>query len=497
MKIKRAVLVSSLIVVSVALILVIKFGTGVFSSRISPETDKEECMRLAREYLDRDKPESAVYPLLLAIQKDEEDFRPHSLLARAYYSSGIYHLAEKECSESLRIEPGNLEAVQLLCRIKYQQGRERWKKDDLNAAVSDFQLVVEQTQDQSLLDSIAFLTGGRSRMSRLTNDLFPDDAPSFSPDGRKIVYHSDTSYFLEDYGLQKKEIKKSRIMLMDADGGNQRSLSAPGSDQSSERFPRFSHDGKWLVYEKENSPPRLSDTVFNSDRDIVLKELATGEEKKLTQDANYDGLPSFSPDDKQVIFVSDRSGGSGIFTLDLKTGEITHLSMKESWDEKIGLLRHARGPILPYCPSYSPDGRRIAVHAGWDQRGILVFDVQTREWDRLTDGKMDCFFPSFSPDGKRIVFVSGHPEKEDLYLIGVDGSGQTRLTYDGGTKRYPSFSPDGQSIVFAGKRKDEPDNYFEIYLLELDRSISREILTERLSELKAAALEKAGGRFER
>jgi Tol biopolymer transport system component len=497
MKTKRAVIVSILIVVCAVLILVIKFGPGVFSSRISSETDKEECLRLAREYLDHDEPESAIYPLLLAVEKDQRDFRPHNLLARAYYSSGIYHLAEKECSESLRIEPGNPEAVQLLCRIKYQRGREKWKKDDLKAAISDFQLVVEQTQDQSFLDSVAFLTGGRLKMSRLTNDLFSDDAPSFSPDGRKIVYHSDTSYFLEDYGLQKKEVKKSRIMLMDADGGNQRSLSAPGNDRPSERFPRFSHDGKRLVYEKENSAPRLSDTVFNSDRDIFLKDLGTGEERRLTRDANYDGLPGFSPDDSQVIFVSDRSGGSGIFTLNLKTGKITHVSAKESWDEKIGLLRHARGPILPYCPGYSPDGSKIVLHAGWDRRGVLVFDVRTREWDRLTDPEMDCFFPSFSPDGTRIVFVCGRPEREDLYLIGVDGSDQTRLTYDGGTKRYPSFSPDGQSIVFAGKRKDEPDNYFEIYLLELDRSVSREILKERLSELEAAVLEKAGGRFER
>jgi Tol biopolymer transport system component len=496
MQTKRAVLISSAIAVCAAVILVIRLGGG-FSPRISSETDKDECLRIAREHLDRGEPESAIYPLLLAIQKDEGDFKSHNLLARAYYSCEIYHLAEKECSESLRMEPGNPEAVQLLCRIKYQQGRKKWKKDDLKEAISDFQLVVEQTQDQSLLDSVAFITGGRSRMTRLTNDLFPDDAPSFSPNGKKIVYHSDTSYFLEDYGLQKKEIKKSRIMLMDVDGGNKKSLSPPGNDQPSERFARFSHDGKWLVCEKENSPPRLSDTVFNSDRDILLKDLATGEEKRLTQDADYDDLPSFSPDDSQVIFVSDRSGGSGIFTLNLKTGEIKHLSMKKSWDEKIGLLRRARGPVLPYCPSYSPDGARIAVHAGWDQRGIYVFDVRTREWDRLTDGNSDCFFPSFSPDGKRIVFVSGRPEREDLYLIGVDGSDQIRLTYDGGTKRYPSFSPDGRSIVFAGKRKDEPDNYFEIYLLELDRSISPEMLKERLTELKAAALEKVGSRFER
>ena len=486
-------MVSALITVCAALILVIKFGLGEFSSRISPETDKEECLRLGREYLDRDEPESAIYPLLLAVQKDERDARSHLLLAEAYWASRIYNLAEKECSSSLQIEPENPEAVQLLCRIKYEQGRAKWRNDDLKAAISDFRLVTEKTRDRDLLDSIAFLTGGRLKMTRLTNDLFCDDAPSFSPDGQKIAYHSNTSYFLEDYGLQKKEVKKSRIMMMEADGADKRNLSPPGADEPSERFARFSHDGRLLVYEKENSAPRLRDTVFNSDRDIFVRDLRTGETRRLTHDANYDGLPGFSPDDSQVVFVSDRSGGSGIFTLNLASGEIRSLSLKKSWDEKIGLLRHARGMILPYCPSYSPDGRKIVLHAGWEQRGIFVFDIQTRDWGRLTDGEMDCFFPSFSPDGKRIVFVSGYPE-EDLYLIGVDGSDQIRLTYDGGTKRYPSFSPDGRSIVFAGKRKDEPDNYFEIYLLELDRSVSREILEDRLTELENAFSEKAGHR---
>ena len=94
-----------------------------------------------------------------------------------------------------------------------------------------------------------------------------------------------------------------------------------------------------------------------------------------------------------------------------------------------------------------------------------------------------CFFPSFSHDGKRIVFVSGSSEKEDLWLVNSDGSKPIRLTRDGGTKRYPYFSPDGNSISFAGKRKGEPNNYFEIYLLHLDQTISRDRLKQRLEGL--------------
>ena len=105
--------------------------------------------------------------------------------------------------------------------------------------------------------------------------------------------------------------------------------------------------------------------------------------------------------------------------MDLESGEIRNVSLKESWDEKIGLLRHLRGPILPYCPSFSPDGKTVLLHAGWRTRSIFLWDAEGKSCKRLTDGEMDCFFPLFSPDGKRIVFVSGRPEREDIYLIGA------------------------------------------------------------------------------
>jgi Tol biopolymer transport system component len=109
------------------------------------------------------------------------------------------------------------------------------------------------------------------------------------------------------------------------------------------------------------------------------------------------------------------------------------------------------------------------------------------------DRKEDCYFPSFSSDGKRIVFVSSyHEDEEDLYVMDADGSELTRLTCDGGTKRYPFFSPHGESIVFSGKRKGEPDYYFEIYLLYLGQTISRERLKERLVELEKAGLGEGG-----
>jgi TolB protein len=484
MKTRKALVISALTVACVAMVLIIRSAINGFIPKISPDSSKEECLSLARLSLDKGEPESAIYPLLLAIEADQADFEPHYLLARVYQQTEVFHLAEEECKKSLHLNPESREALELFCELKFDKGKSSWKREDLDKAITEFSFIVEKSGQAELLDSIAHLTGGRFKKVRLTDDLFFDDAPAFSPDGKQVVYHSDSTYFLEDYGLDKVEGKISRLFIMDADGKNKTCISPQGKDQSSQRFARFSHDGRFLVYEKENSSPQGSDTIFNSDRDIFMHDLKSGEVKRLTSDHTYDGLPSFSTDDEKIVFVSERPGGSSrIHTMDLQSGEIRSVSLKKSWDEKIGLLRHARGPVLLYCPSFSPQGERILFHAGLDKRGIFLLSLEDGSYKCLTDRRRDCFFPSFSPDGKRVVFVSGSREEEDLWLVNGDGSHSVRLTRDGGTKRYPSFSPDGNSIIFAGKRKGEPDNYFEIYLLHLDRTISREELKKRLEGL--------------
>jgi len=462
-----------------------------YSKKISPDTSKEECFRIASEYVKKNEPESAIYPLLLAVQKDERDPQAHFLLAQTYYQTQIYHLARKECETALVLDQQNKKAFDLLTRIRFEQVRIRWDTGDLKDsaslkdAISEFIHVLKNTEDQNLIDSIADWTGGKYKIKRLTNDLFFDNAPSFSHDGKRIVFHSDTNYFSEDYGLQKRELKKSKIFVMDTNGENKISLSSNEKDDSSEQFPRFSFDDKNIVYEKENQNPEQKDTAFNLDRDIFIKTLDIGEVRRLTNNDTYDGLASFSPDDKRILFVRGHpGGGSSLLILNLETEESKSVPFKESWEEKI--TRRPTGLLLPYCPSFAPDGKRVLFHAGYENRKIFLVDEDGENLNCLTKGQTDNFFPAISPDGKKIVFVSNQYDQDDLFSVNPDGSNRTRLTYDGGEKRYPSFSPDGNSIVFAGKQKEQDDRYFEIYLLNLKETISKEKLIERLEEMLKA-----------
>jgi Tol biopolymer transport system component len=482
MKNKRLLRLLLPILAIAVFVLVSRSAVQYFSKKVSPDASKEECLRTASEYLRKSQPESAIYPLLLAIQKDPDDAQAHFLLAQTYYQTQVFALARKECETTLALDAQDETALNLLTRIRYEEAKINWDKGDLRDAISEFIYILNNTQDQKLIDSIANMSGGRYKIKRLTNDLFFEDAPSFSHDGNRIIYHSDTTWSLEDYGLKKREMKKSRIFMMDKDGGNKTCLSSAEGDDSSERFARFSGDGKKIVYEKENQYPEQKDTIFNLDRDIFIKNMDTGEVRRVTDNHTYDGLASFSPDDKRILFVCDRPGArSSLYILDLDTGEGKSLSFKKPLTERI--TRKPGRLILPYCPSFSPDGEKILFHGGYKTRKIYLVDENGKTLKCLTKGQTDDFFPAFSPDGKRIVFVSGQQDQEDLFVVNSDGSDRTRLTFDGGKKKYPSFSPDANLIVFAAKQKDQDDRYYEIYALNLRETIPKEKLVERLEEM--------------
>jgi Tol biopolymer transport system component len=61
--------------------------------------------------------------------------------------------------------------------------------------------------------------------------------------------------------------------------------------------------------------------------------------------------------------------------------------------------------------------------------------------------------PAPSPDGARVAFVSRRAgEESDIWVVGRDGTGLTRLTNDPARDDEPAWSPDGRRILFRSFR---------------------------------------------
>jgi WD40-like Beta Propeller Repeat len=101
-------------------------------------------------------------------------------------------------------------------------------------------------------------------------------------------------------------------------------------------------------------------------------------------------------------------------------------------------------------PTWSPDGKRIAVSDSWTNAEVTIriVSVTTEKWTSVTKPRRheEDVDPAWSPDGRTIAFArrlnGGTPT---IYLVHPDGSGSRRLTKG----RSPSWSPDGQRLAFV------------------------------------------------
>ncbi|MBM7774840.1 Tol biopolymer transport system component [Actinokineospora baliensis] len=68
---------------------------------------------------------------------------------------------------------------------------------------------------------------------------------------------------------------------------------------------------------------------------------------------------------------------------------------------------------------------------------------------RALTTERDAARPVLSPDLRTVVFDSAEGGQRDLWAVGVDGTGERRLTRTPQDETAPSFSPDGSEIAFA------------------------------------------------
>jgi TolB protein len=130
--------------------------------------------------------------------------------------------------------------------------------------------------------------GGTER--RLTDAKGLDDGPDYSPDGRCIYFNSERS------GLMS-------IWRMNADGSAQEQMTSDAD--YADWFPHPSPDGKLLVFLSFDKA--VQGHPANKDVALRIMDLPTGKPRILARLFGGQGtinVPSWSPDSKQVAFVS-------------------------------------------------------------------------------------------------------------------------------------------------------------------------------------------------
>ena len=120
-------------------------------------------------------------------------------------------------------------------------------------------------------------------------------------------------------------------------------------------------------------------------------------------------------------------------------------------------------------PSFSPDGSRIVFTRnvrdarflpGTAQNAeIFVMNVDGTGETQLTRNDQADWEARFSPDGKKIIYSV---RSEEIWVMDSDGGQRQRLVKGA----VPCFSPDGKSIVFIDAPKG--DYQYDIFLLDIN-----------------------------
>jgi serine/threonine protein kinase len=322
------------------------------------------------------------------------------------------------------------------------------------------------------LQLVSVETGEKRRLTSPPKDSDGDRRPSFSPEGRALV-------FLRGLSSNAAQIYRLRLTKGVQPAGEPERLT---NDTGDFRCPVWTGDGKGILYiagmwhggafvtrrllltEKKSSAGypsvlepmgveahdlalsprghRLAYTRFYQDINIYRLELPdrsnrVGKPEKFISSTRTDFYPMYSPDGKTIVFASDRSGSFEIWLCDADGSSLRQLTSEGGrW-------------VGRFC--WSPDGEMIAFASfkdgSWD---ICLISPHGGPSRRLTfeAGAQSC--PSWSHDGKWIYFTHwGIGVGTEVSKIPSGGGRSIQVTKNGGED--PRESPDGKWLYFTKK----------------------------------------------
>lgn len=191
---------------------------------------------------------------------------------------------------------------------------------------------------------------------------------SFAPDGRHVTYARATGRIRHFPKLGWDQIEHAAVGIIGANGAGEREILRLPRYAGDIHYPQLSPDGKWIVFERVNSPlvkPRLQRALF------VMKADGTQLHRITPWNLNAGDNPDWAPDGSRILFRSN---------VEVNDERSQYYTVRP---DGTGLTQISHFPVT---------GRRL-------------------------------FSASFSPDGKLIVFAKADRQgRGDIWVMNADGS---------------------------------------------------------------------------
>ena len=348
--------------------------------------------------------------------------------------------------------------------------------------------------------------------------------PVWSPDGKFL-------YFVSSKG---GSMNFWRVRIDESSGTV---LSEPEPVVTPSKYSRhlnFSRDGRRMIYVQTNNQSNIKGAEFDSeaekitgepfwitqgDREITRAELSPDGSRfvmrlirrtqddivtvsrdgrdwsDVTNDAPFDRYVRWSPDGRQLAFMSDRNAGGEIWISNAdgtnlrqitfhpvpdtgagfpvwspdgkrlafhSVGQTYILDLSRSWQEQTPQKIQLNGNVTGFvCWDWSPDGKKLGgtIHEG-SARFIGFYSFDTNRFEKI--GESREYIPSWLPDSRRVVY--GIDNK--IFIAGTDTGKITELVASPLEQlRSPFVSRDGKLLYFAAHTSES-----DIWLLDISQN---------------------------
>lgn len=297
-------------------------------------------------------------------------------------------------------------------------------------------------------------TGGAGDATRIAKRIADDVVEAFT--GRRGVASTEIAYVSTRSGAPE-------IWVMDADGGNARQATR---NRSINGFPSWSPDGRSIVYMSyaasrspllfrlvrgggakagrilegldarqavyrgvyDPSGQRLAVVVsVDGAPEIFVVDADGRNPRRLTRHKAIDVSPTWSPDGRRIAFVSDRTGAPNVYVMDADGGNLRRLTT---------------GGGYATAPAWSPDGRWIAyeLRVG-GQFDIWLADPEGQGQAPLVTHPRSDENPTWAPDSRKLAFHSTRTGRPEIFVVDIDGQNVRQITRGGGESTAPHWGP--------------------------------------------------------
>ncbi len=243
------------------------------------------------------------------------------------------------------------------------------------------------------------MNGDGSDQERLTPVETLVSLPTFSPDGKKIVYSSGP------YDSVSKEWKYDsstckwigrQIYIIDVETKVEKKLTCTWDSCD----PAFSPDGKKIVFAQKY----LNSETNQQESQIYEMDLEGKNIKQLTSGAAISTSPAYRFDGKKIAFMSD----GNVYVVDSDGKNVKQITSDAAQDN------------LYFNPGFTKEG------------GVLVFvdtgsglKVRTADVDGKNSKTIDSeaeYWKLISPDGKYVIMTAfnGVTNKEEIHIMDIE-----------------------------------------------------------------------------